>query len=91
MTEYLFLFHSTVGVIQTRKALQAAGVTFRVADIPRQLRGGCGLCVYLHCQPGEQDRWVLPGHTESIYRLEQGDWQCVATFDAPARCPAKPR
>ena len=45
MTEYLFLFHSTVGVIQTRKALQAAGMTFRVADIPRQLRGGCGLCI----------------------------------------------
>jgi hypothetical protein len=83
MTEYLFLFHSTVGVIQTRKALQAAGMTFRVADIPRQLRGGCGLCVYLQCQPGEQDRWVIPGHTESIYHLESGDWQCVATFDAP--------
>ncbi len=25
MKEFLFLFHSTVGVIQTRKALQAAG------------------------------------------------------------------
>ena len=42
MKEYLFLFHSTVGVIQTRKALQAAGMTFRVSDIPRDLRGGCG-------------------------------------------------
>lgn len=41
MKEYLFLFHSTVGVIQTRKALQAAGMTFRVSDIPRDLRGGC--------------------------------------------------
>ena len=45
MKEYLFLFHSTVGVIQTRKALQAAGMTFRVSDIPRDLRGGCGLCI----------------------------------------------
>ncbi|MGQ7180826.1 hypothetical protein ACUOA5_39480, partial [Escherichia coli] len=25
----------------TRKALQAAGMTFRVSDIPRDLRGGC--------------------------------------------------
>ncbi|PZT63518.1 DUF3343 domain-containing protein, partial [Escherichia coli] len=40
MKEFLFLFHSTVGVIQTRKALQAAGMTFRVSDIPRDLRGG---------------------------------------------------
>ena len=37
MKEFLFLFHSTVGVIQTRKALQAAGMTFRVSDIPRDL------------------------------------------------------
>lgn len=35
MTEYLFLFHSTVGVVRMRKALQAAGMTFRVKDIPR--------------------------------------------------------
>lgn len=42
MKEYLFLFHSTVGVIQTRKALQAAGMTFRVSDIPRDLRGIAG-------------------------------------------------
>ena len=46
MKEYLFLFHSTVGVIQTRKALQAAGMTFRVSDIPRDLRGGSGVWLW---------------------------------------------
>lgn len=61
MKEYLFLFHSTVGVIQTRKALQAAGMTFRVSDIPRDLRGGCGLCIWLTCPPGEEIQWVIPG------------------------------
>lgn len=60
MKEYLFLFHSTVGVIQTRKALQAAGMTFRVSDIPRDLRGGCGLCIWLTCPPGEEIQWVIP-------------------------------
>lgn len=54
MKEYLFLFHSTVGVIQTRKALQAAGMTFRVSDIPRELRGGCGLCIWLTCPPARK-------------------------------------
>lgn len=34
MKEFLFLFHSTVGVIQTRKALQAAGMTFASAIFP---------------------------------------------------------
>ena len=72
MTEYLFLFHSTLGVMQTRKALQAAEISFRVADIPRQLRGGCGLCIYLHCEEGSELRWVIPGATESIYRCGEG-------------------
>lgn len=61
MKEYLFLFHSTAGVIQTRKALQAAGMTFRVSDIPRDLRGGCGLCIWLTCPPGEEIQWVILG------------------------------
>ncbi len=38
MTTFLFLFHSTVGVVRMRKALQAAGMSFEVKDIPRQLR-----------------------------------------------------
>lgn len=80
MTEALFLFHSTLGVIKTRKALQAAGMCFRVADIPRELRGGCGLCIYIDCVAGKEDEWIIPGHTESIYRLENGGWRCLATF-----------
>ncbi|QMN55609.1 DUF3343 domain-containing protein [Citrobacter freundii] len=80
MKEALFLFHSTLGVIKTRKALQAAGMCFRVADIPRELRGGCGLCIYIDCVAGKEDEWIIPGHTESIYRLENGCWRCLATF-----------
>lgn len=80
MKEALFLFHSTLGVIKTRKALQAAGMCFRVADIPRELRGGCGLCIYIDGVAGKEDEWIIPGHTESIYRLENGGWRCLATF-----------
>ena len=47
MTTFLFLFHSTVGVVRMRKAMQAAGVAFEVKDIPRQLRSDCGLCILL--------------------------------------------
>lgn len=47
MSKYLFLFHSTAGVVRMRKALQAAAMTFEVKDIPRQLRSGCGLCVLI--------------------------------------------
>lgn len=70
MNDYLLLFHHTPGVLQTRKALQAAGVAFRVQDIPRKLRGGCGLAIRLHCSPEEALRWVTPGATQSV-------WQCI--------------
>jgi hypothetical protein len=82
MTEYLFLFHSTPGVVRTRKALQAAGIAFQVKDIPRQLHGGCGLCISLRCLPGEELRWVIPGATEAIYRYVGEEWRCIATFPA---------
>ncbi|QJT78991.1 DUF3343 domain-containing protein [Kosakonia sp. MUSA4] len=70
MNEYLLLFHNTPGVLQTRKAMQASGVTFRVQDIPRQLRGGCGLCIRFHGHPGEENQWVIPGVTQAVYRCE---------------------
>lgn len=82
MTEYLFLFHSTVGVVRTRKALQVAGMTFRVKDIPRQLRGGCGLCIYLSCEAGEEQRWVIPSQTEAIFRVEDQEFQPLHSFPA---------
>ena len=88
MTEYLFLFHSTLGVVQTRKALQAAGITFRVADSPRQLRGGCGLWIDLHCPQGEELRWVIRGATESIYRCDEG-FQLLHAFSAHPHNPGK--
>ena len=88
MTEYLFLFHSTVGVVRMRKALQAAGMTFRVKDIPRQLRGGCGLCIYLSCEPGEEQRWILPGQTEALFRVAVDDYQLLARNQCVNHRPA---
>ena len=85
MKEYLFLFHSTVGVIQTRKALQAAGMTFRVSETPRDLRGGCGLCSWLTCPPGEGIQRGIPGHTESVYCQQDGGWRCIAHYGISPR------
>ncbi|HCB1497580.1 uncharacterized protein DUF3343 [Klebsiella oxytoca] len=80
MTEYLFLFHSTVGVVRMRKALQAAGMTFRVKDIPRQLRGGCGLCIYLSCEAGEEQRWVVLGETQAIHHFDGEAFELLHEF-----------
>lgn len=80
MTTFLFLFHSTVGVVRMRKALQAAGMTFEVKDIPRQLRSGCGLCIYLSCMPGDEQRWVIPGETAALFRVAGNDYHLLATY-----------
>jgi hypothetical protein len=79
MTTFLFLFHSTVGVVRMRKALQAAGMTFEVKDIPRQLRSGCGLCIYLSCM-GDEQRWVIPGETAALFRVAGNDYHLLATY-----------
>lgn len=84
MKEFLFLFHSTVGVIQTRKALQAAGMTFRVSDIPRDLRGICGLCIWLTCPPARKYNGD-PRLTESIYCQQDGVWRCIAHYRVSPR------
>ena len=84
MTEYLFLFHSTLGVVLMRIARLAAGATFRVNDIPRHLRGGCGLCIYLRCEPGEEQKWILPGHTATLFRVAGDDYQLLAQFPQQA-------
>lgn len=83
MTEYLFLFHSTLGVVKTRRALQAAGRDFRVTDIPRQLRGGCGLCIWVPCPEDGYQEWVMNGLTESVYRVEGEQWICEETYPSP--------
>ncbi|TZE35205.1 DUF3343 domain-containing protein, partial [Escherichia coli] len=56
----------------------------RVSDIPRDLRGGCGLCIWLTCLPGEEIQWVIPGQTEAIYCQQGSDWQCVVHYDSEA-------
>ncbi len=68
MTTFLFLFHSTVGVVRMRKALQAAGVAFEVKDIPRQLRSGCGLCILLEGTEADARGWIVPEQTAALYQ-----------------------
>ncbi|MEJ1012575.1 DUF3343 domain-containing protein [Klebsiella pneumoniae] len=80
MTTFLFLFHSTVGVVRMRKALQAAGVAFEVKDIPRQLRSGCGLCILLERTEADARGWIVPEQTAALYQQNGEAWRCLATF-----------
>ena len=72
MTTFLFLFHSTVGVVRMRKAMQAAGVAFEVKDIPRQLRSGCGLCIPAGGDGSRCARLDRPGTDGGAVSAERG-------------------
>ena len=92
MTTFLFLFHSTVGVVRMRKALQAAGVAFEVKDIPRQLRSGCGLCILLEGTEADARGWIVPEQTAALYQQNGEAWSCLATFPQfSRRCMRKTR
>ncbi|ALR75283.1 DUF3343 domain-containing protein [[Enterobacter] lignolyticus] len=86
--EHLFLFHSTLGVVQMRKALQKANVPFRIADIPRRLRGGCGLALWLQGADADARRWVIPGLTQAIYRCDGDAFILLAEYPAAEQAPA---
>lgn len=77
---YLFLFHSTLGVVQLKKRLLAAGADFDVQDVPRELKGGCGLSIMLRCAPGEQTAWYTPGQTETVWLYQEGNYHLVEDF-----------
>ncbi|HAT1645572.1 TPA: DUF3343 domain-containing protein [Raoultella planticola] len=80
MSRWLYLFHSTVGVVQTRKALQTAGVTFQIKDIPRQLRSGCGLCVLIEGTEEAARSGIIAGHTAALYQQSGEAWHYIASF-----------
>ncbi|TBL86604.1 DUF3343 domain-containing protein [Hafnia alvei] len=79
--EYLFLFHSTLGVVRLKKRLQAQNVVFKVADIPRQLSSGCGLSIRLRCPKPELSQWWVDGETSAIFRCE-GEVYHAVSLDA---------
>ena len=83
MTEYLFYFTNGGGSADAQSPA-GGGASFRVKDIPRQLRGGCGLCIYLSCEPGEEQKWILPGQTEALFRVAGDDYQLLAQFPPQA-------
>ena len=59
------------------QSVAGSGHDFRVSDIPRDLRGGCGLCIWLTC-PRRGNTMVIPGLTESIYCQQDGVWRRIA-------------
>jgi hypothetical protein len=81
MEEFLFLFHSTVGVVQTRKLLQAAGVPFRVADIPAPCAVAAGYAFVCNAHPAPNNSGCCPAQRRRFTAAREkrlSRWRCMS-------------
>lgn len=68
MTEYLATFHTHLAALKSHRALTGAGLTARMAPVPRKISSSCGTCVFYTA--GNPCESLLDGDTEAIYRLD---------------------
>lgn len=68
MTDYIATFHTHLAALKTHRSLSAAGLTARMAPVPRKISSSCGTCVFYSA-------------TEPCYALLDEDTECVYAAD----------
>jgi len=66
---YLATFHTHLASLKTHRALTAAGITARMAPVPRKISSSCGTCVFYSADDPCYDR--LDADTEAVYLLKE--------------------
>ena len=69
MTRYTATFHTHLSALLSARALSEAGISARMAPVPRCLSSSCGTCVVYDAE--EPHRELLDVDMESVYRQEQ--------------------
>lgn len=68
MTEYLATFHTHLAALRSHRALTGAGLTARMAPVPRKISSSCGTCVFYTADAPSET--LLDKDTEAVYRLD---------------------
>ena len=79
MTDYLATFHTHLAALKTHRAMTSAGLTARMAPVPRKISSSCGTCVFYRA--GEPSFALLDGDTEAVYRLTDGGAELLRKFE----------
>lgn len=79
MTEYLATFHTHLAALKSHRALTAAGLTARMAPVPRKISSSCGTCVFYTADDPMES--LLDCDTEAIYRLDAENAIKLKEFD----------
>lgn len=67
MKEYLATFHTHLAALKTHRNLTKAGLTARMAPVPRKISSSCGTCVFYTAEDPCYE--LLDADTESVYCL----------------------
>ena len=69
MTDYLATFHTHLAALKTHRTLSAAGISARMAPVPRKISSSCGTCVFYSAEEPCYDK--LDIDTEAVYRMDE--------------------
>lgn len=79
MKQFIATFHTHLSALMTHRALEAAGISARMAPVPRVLSSSCGTCVFYaasdHCEN------LLDEDTEAVYAENDGKYEIVLQFN----------
>ena len=79
MTDYLATFHTHLAALKTHRAMTSAGLTARMAPVPRKISSSCGTCVFYRAE--EPGFTLLDGDTEAVYRLTDGGAELLRQYE----------
>lgn len=79
MKQFIATFHTHLSALMTQRSMEAAGISARMAPVPRVLSSSCGTCVFYtaldHCQT------LLDADTEAVYAENDGAYQLILQFN----------
>ncbi|SQI41335.1 Protein of uncharacterised function (DUF3343) [Leminorella richardii] len=68
--DYLFLFHTPLGVIRLKKALTERDIVYCVIDAPRALTADCGMAVTFSLAKGLEFSSLVNEQVSAVYQTE---------------------
>lgn len=78
MKDYIATFHTHFSAQQSCRDLKAAGVTARMAPVPRQLSSSCGTCV--RYQGNDPCVFAIHQDFEEIYLILEGTYKKIQSL-----------
>ena len=78
MRQFVATFYTHLSALMTCRALENAGLSARMAPVPRVLSSSCGTCVFYSAE--DVCKELLDEDTEAVYKFENGNYIQILQF-----------